>query len=64
MSTDYIHIDDLPDLESMKDYLEGVVEAVYKDGDIKKLDHCIEELCCLLDVEFSGDEPILKKMEK
>ena len=35
-----------------RNYLEGVMECIYDSGDMKKLEHCLEELCSLYDVEF------------
>jgi hypothetical protein len=55
---DFIHKNDLP-TEKTRDYLEGLKEALYKTGDIKNLEHCLEELCALYEVKFEDKEPII-----
>ena len=34
----YIHENDLPDLDHLRDHVIGIMEAVYESGDIKKLE--------------------------
>lgn len=63
-SHEYILKDDLPDLDSARDFLTGIQEAVYKTGDISSLENCLEELCAILDCTFiasKDDEPKIRQ---
>jgi len=57
----YIHQDDLPDLEGMRDWLQGVVEAMYKTGDVMEMERCLDELCHALDVPMVAADPAVEK---
>lgn len=57
----YIHEDELPDFSRIKDYLTGVVEAVYETGNIDKLEHCLEELCHQFNMKTPFKHPVLWK---
>jgi len=45
------------DIEDVKDFLAGLVEAVYETGDIGSIEGCLEELCHFFDVPFSDKTP-------
>lgn len=57
----WVHEDDLPDFDHCKDMLQGCLEALYKSGDVAKLEDCLEELCHQLDVKFELGTPELEK---
>jgi len=59
---DYVHIDDLPDLDHAKDFLGGIVEAIYETGDLDLLQHCLEELCVILDVNIPEGKLRIKRI--
>lgn len=44
-----------------QDYLQGIVEVLYDDGNIDKLVHCLEELCNIHEVEFKTKELKIQK---
>lgn len=60
----YVSVDSLPDFDKTCDYLMGIQEALYKDGDVKKLEHCLEELCHQYDCRFSAGKPVLENVKK
>jgi hypothetical protein len=53
MFADTQECDSDPDTQ---DYLQGIVEAIYIDGNTKKLEHCLEELCHIHKVEYTLNE--------
>lgn len=55
----WVHEDDLPDLASVKEFLMGVIEAVYETGDIEDLHFCLEEACGYLDMKVPAKNPVL-----
>lgn len=57
----WIHEDDLPDLDSVRDFLTGVIEAVYVTGDVESLENCLDEICGQFDLKLPAGQPILKK---
>lgn len=58
----WVHEDDLPDFDRCKDMLQGCLEALYKIGDVAKLEDCLEELCHQLNVKFELGTPELEKI--
>lgn len=62
--SDWVRKDSLPDLEHIKDHLQGIIEAVYETGDVFSLEFCLDEICSQLGVEIKLDAPVLKKAEK
>lgn len=57
----WVHEDDIPDLDSVRDFLTGVIEAVYVTGDVDKLEDCLDEICHQFDLKLPAGQPILKK---
>jgi hypothetical protein len=60
----YIHEDDLPDIESAREFLVGIQECVYQTGDVGKLEYQLEELCAILDCKLlptKDDKPKIRK---
>ena len=55
----YVRKSDIPDLEFMKDMLEGVIENLYETGDIVNVQRCLEELCWQLNVKFPTTKPMI-----
>jgi hypothetical protein len=50
----FIHRDDLPDLDNLKDHLEGVAEAFYKSGDTDYLERCLDECFHILGMKLEA----------
>lgn len=57
----WVREEELPNFNDTRDYLQGIMEALYKDGNVEKLEDCLEELCGLYDVEFKLGVPQLEK---
>lgn len=55
----YVHEDDLPDFDKIKDHLRGVVESVYESGNLDSLEHCLEELCHQFDMHVPAKDPVI-----
>lgn len=60
----YVKVDDLPDFDMTTDYLYGCMEALYMDGDIEKLERCLEELCGQFKVNYSKRTLKIENKEK
>tara|TARA_R110002126_G_scaffold77229_2_gene192657 strand:+ start:5148 stop:6146 length:999 start_codon:yes stop_codon:yes gene_type:complete len=39
-----------------REFLEGILESLYESGDTEKLEHCLEELCYKLEIEYELKE--------
>jgi len=50
----WVREEDIPSQEDTRDFIKGVVEALYKTRDTGMLEHCLEELCHLYDVELEN----------
>ena len=57
----YIHEDNLPDLESLRDHVKGIMQAMYLTGDVAMMESCLDELCNELDLKINEGDPILEK---
>ena len=44
-----------------QDFLEGIMESMYTTGNIKTLEHCLEELCDIYDVNFEDKKCLFIK---
>ena len=53
----YVHIDDLPDLQSISDFMEGVIHAFYISGDPDEMENCVDELAGLLNLHMPTCKP-------
>lgn len=60
----YIHQDALPDVAGMRDWLTGVVEAMYKTGDVMEMERCLDELCHELNVPMIAADPAVETKNK
>lgn len=58
---EWVHEDDLPDLEFMKDMTISVINAIYETGDIENLEDCLEELAAGFDLQIPNKKPMLTK---
>lgn len=59
----WIHEDDCPDIEHCQDMLKGIMEALYKTGNVAMLEDCLDELVGQFDLKLPQTEPILEKRE-
>lgn len=57
----YLHEDDLPNIDHCKDMLAGILQAIYKTGDIAKLEDCLDELTSQFDMKIPENTPVLEK---
>ena len=57
---EYVHRSLLPDQNLVQEFLTGVLNSVYSSGDTGDLDHCLEELCDILGVEFKKRDCVLE----
>lgn len=57
----FTHKSQLPDLDSVRDHLLGVVEALYVTGSVKALESSLEEVCHELAMPFISGRPMLEK---
>ena len=48
----------------LRDWMEGVRQAVYETGDIESLENCLEECFHLVDVRMPIERPKLAKDEQ
>lgn len=60
----YFHESEIPDTDHLKDHVTGILESLYKTGDIKKLESSLEEVCSELGVSFNPSRLLLEKKEK
>lgn len=60
----YTRDSDLPDLQHARDFMRGVLEAVYETGDTSRLDDCLEEVCHVLDLKYEQKNIKLESIEK
>lgn len=42
--------------DETRNFLTGIIESLYESGDTRKLEHCLEELCYKLEVEYEPKE--------
>lgn len=60
----YTHESNMPDLDHARDFMKGVLEALYETGDTSRLDDCLEEVCHILDVKYEQKELKVESIEK
>lgn len=49
---DYVHIDDLPDLDHARDHMKAVLAALYGTGTLDSLENSLEEVLAILDMKL------------
>lgn len=57
----YVHEEDLPDYENIKDHFIGLVEILYGRGDLSKLERPIEEIARELEVELPSTPLMVRR---
>lgn len=64
--TDYgwVREEELPDMTAIQDYLEGIIEALYKTGNVSRIEGCLEELCHIFDISFEPGNLQVEKKKK
>jgi len=60
----YTHENDMPDIETAKDYVQGIVESLYETGDVEPLDSMLDELCHALGMKFEHRELKIQQKEE
>ena len=61
---DYGYIDEaeLECLDSVRDHLQGVIDAFYKTGDVAAIENGLDEMCHALDMKLTaGSQPAVVK---
>lgn len=53
----WVKEEDLPNIDSIKDFLQGIVESVYFSGNVKDLEYCLESICCELKIKIPNGAP-------
>ena len=49
---DYVHVDDLPDLDHARDHMKAVLEALYGNGSLENLESSLEEVLSILEMKL------------
>jgi hypothetical protein len=57
----WVRSDEVPDVESVKDHMYGVLESMYKTGDVSDLERSVEEICAYLNMPFPTSDLKLKR---
>lgn len=60
----WVHEDDLPNLDSVEDFLKGVIEAVYVTGNVEELENCLDEICSQFNLKLPAGEPVMCRKPK
>ena len=51
-------------IDEVRDFVEGILETVYLTGDVEILEHCLTELCGILEIENTYTEVKLERKDK
>lgn len=51
-SSDWMHVNDIPDLSNAKSQLKSILSILYGNGDASSLEDHLEELCAELDMKM------------
>jgi len=57
----YIHKDDLPNLDRVRDFVEGLKECLYKSGDVGMMESHLDEICHELGMKLNAGDPVIEK---
>lgn len=55
----WIREDDIPDLGRVKDFIKGVLEAVYITGNVEQLENCLDEICGQFDLKLPAGNAVM-----
>lgn len=62
---EYVHMDDLPELDHASDHMRAVFEVLYGDKDISELENHLEEVCAILGLELpDGNLTVTKEVKR
>ena len=59
----YIHESNLPDLDHLRDHVQGMIDAMYKTGDVGALESSLDEVCYVLGIKLNEGEPKIEKAQ-
>jgi len=59
----YIHEDDLPDIDFIKDQMRSIIQSVYITGDVMRLESSLDEVCHELNMKIHQGAPVLYKKQ-
>jgi len=51
----------MPNLENLRDHVQGILEAVYKTGDIRELENSLDEVCIEIGIPMNAKNPLIEK---
>lgn len=58
---DYVHVDDLPDLDHARDHMKAMFEILYGSKDLDSLENHLEEICAVLEMKIPMDALKIRK---
>ena len=58
----WVRVDEIPDLDHMKDFLQGLIEAIYVTGDVDHMETCLEEVASQMGLKLPIGAPKLEKI--
>ena len=59
----YIHKNDMPDIDFIKNQIQGVLHAVYVTGDVMMLESSLDEICHELNIKIHQGAPVINKKQ-
>ena len=59
----FYHESELPDLDHLKDHVQGILDALYKTGSITQLESSLDEVCGELGIPFKPTRPLFERTE-
>ena len=59
----YFHESEIPDCDQLRDHVLGILESLYKTGDMKQIESSLEEICHELEMPFNPTTPLLVKRD-
>lgn len=59
--SDYVHVDDLPDMDGIRYHMRRVFECLYGNRDVEDLDDELEEVCTALDMKLPTSKLTIRR---
>lgn len=59
----WVHETELPNLDACSEWLQDIMAAIYKTGDLNQLEFAIEELCDELGVKYTLGDLKFREMQ-
>jgi|GEM_PF-5658700 len=58
---DYVHVDDLPDLDHARDHMQQVLDALYSGASLESLENSLEEVLSILEMKMPSGPLTIRK---